>query len=95
MVPPAPPPPGPDLTDWGLDDLLKVEVVVASRTQESQLKAPGTVFVLTADDFARYGWRTVGEALQALPGLDLSFNYRYLDGGHRGFGSPRTAHSRH
>ena len=76
-----------DLVEMSLAELLNVEVKVSSKTKENLLKASGTVFVLTSNDFANYGWRTAGEALQALPGIDLSMNYRYLDGGHRGFGN--------
>ncbi len=76
-----------DLLDMTLEELLNVRVAVASKTKEAILKASGTVYTLTEEDFKNYGWRTVGEALEALPGMDLSMNYRYLDGGHRGFGS--------
>lgn len=69
------------------EELLNVKVNISSKTEEDLLKASNTVYILTNRDFKRYGWRTVGEVLHALPGMDISENYRYTDGGHRGFGS--------
>jgi outer membrane receptor protein involved in Fe transport len=61
-------------------------VSIAAKREEPLLTAPGTVYVVTETDIRRYGWRTVKDVLSALPGMDLQNSYRYLDGGHRGFG---------
>ncbi len=76
-----------DLFEMTLEELMSIQVNVASKTEEDLLTSSGTVYVLNHTDFRNFGWRTVGEALAALPGIDISMNYRYLDGGHRGFGS--------
>ena len=75
------------LATLSFEELLNVKVNISSKTDEDLLKSTGTVYILTSREFERYGWRTVGEALHALPGIDISENYRYTDGGHRGFGS--------
>jgi iron complex outermembrane receptor protein len=93
----------PQETELGLEELLRqplkqvprdVEVSTASRFAQSATQAPGTTYVLTAEDIARHGFRSMADILRAMPGLyvtkDSSFNYI----GARGLGRPGDLNTR-
>ena len=83
------------LADLPLEQLMQVQTVTsASRFEQTLSDAPSTVSVLTAQDIREYGWRTLADALAALPGLYVSSdrNYSYL--GARGFLRPGDYDSR-
>lgn len=77
--------PAKELTEMSLEELLYTPITVASKTQESVLSAPGTVYVITEDDIKRYGWRDLQEILRAIPNMDLMWQYNWVNGGQRGF----------
>lgn len=77
-----------DLTDLSLEDLMKVEVISASKFIQSSSHAPSAVQVLTAEDIHRHGWRTLAEALDSLPGLYASTDRAFGFVGARGFMVP-------
>lgn len=74
-----------DLADLPLEDLLRVEVSTASRFTQDAREAASQVQLITAEDIARHGWRTLGEALASLPGFYLSDDRAYQYLGARGF----------
>jgi iron complex outermembrane receptor protein len=74
----------PDLARLSLEDLLDVEIVTASRFQQRVAEAPSVVQVITAEDIRTHGWRTLGEALDSLPGLYVSDTGLYTYLGARG-----------
>ena len=74
----------PDLARLSLEDLLDVEIVTASRFQQRVAEAPSVVQVITAEDIRVHGWRTLGEALDSLPGLYVSDTGLYTYLGARG-----------
>ncbi|MDH5833268.1 TonB-dependent receptor plug domain-containing protein [Luteimonas kalidii] len=74
----------PDLATLSLEELLDVEIVTASRFQQSVAQAPSVVQVIGADEIRRHGWRTLAEALDSLPGLFLSDTGLYTYLGTRG-----------
>ncbi|WP_202841644.1 TonB-dependent receptor plug domain-containing protein [Luteimonas saliphila] len=74
----------PDLSTMSLEDLLDVEIVTASRFEQSISHAPSAVQVISADDIRTRGWRTLAEALASLPGLYLSDTGLYTYLGARG-----------
>lgn len=73
-----------DLAALSLEDLLDLEIVTASRFGQRISHAPSAVQVITADDIRAHGWRTLGEALESLPGLYLSETGLYAYLGARG-----------
>ncbi len=97
------PEPAPAVAELALEDLLRqplkqvprhVEVSTASRFVQSSAQAPGTTYVLTAEDIARHGFRSMADVLRAMPGLyvtkDSSFSYI----GARGLGRPEDLNTR-
>src|SRR6266568_2145721 len=61
----APPAAAQDLTSLSMEELLGLKVYSASRHLESSQEAPAAVTVLTADEIAAYGWRTLADALNS------------------------------
>ncbi len=78
----------PQLGDLSLEELLKVEVVSASRYVQSIDEAPATVTIIEERELREHGYRNVAEALITVPGVYASNdrNYTYL--GVRGFNRP-------
>lgn len=86
-----------DLTDLSLETLLAVEVKTvqsASKYAQKTTHAPSSVSVLTADDFRRFGWNTLGDALRSVRGFHVSDNRNYQFLGARGFSRPGDYNSR-
>ena len=83
-----------DLTELPLEDLLKVEVVSASKYPQAGAAAPSAVTVVSREDIRRFGWRTLSELLAAQRGFHTSYDrsYRYL--GVRGFAPPGDYNNR-
>lgn len=69
-------------------DVRTVKVVAASKREETVGDAPATITVITAQDFARHDWRTVAEALRAVPGVYVSSGRDYFRTGVRGLSFP-------
>ncbi len=79
-------------SDLSLVDLLDTEVVSASLTEQSLAEAAAVIDVITQDDLRARGYRSVGEALQSIAGLDLisdhyqwNLGVRGVSGGTRGY----------
>lgn len=86
-----------ELTELDLSELMQLEVeevVGAARRSQSRDEAPSAVTVLTARQIRDHGYRTLTEALRAVPGLHVTYdrNYAYL--GVRGFYAPGDYNSR-
>ena len=68
----AQPSPAPaDLSEASIEQLLNLEVVSASRKQQSLAQTPAAMFVLTAEDIRRSGALTIPEVLRLVPGLQV------------------------
>ncbi|WP_454831927.1 TonB-dependent receptor plug domain-containing protein [Pseudoxanthomonas wuyuanensis] len=73
-----------DLASLSLEQLLDLEVVTASRFDQKANRAPAAVQIISAEEIRAHGWRTLGEALESLPGLYLSDSGLYTYLGARG-----------
>lgn len=60
------------LADLSLEDLMSIEVSVASRHSEKLIDAPAAVYVLTGDELRRAGVTSVQEALRMVPGFHVA-----------------------
>ena len=77
-----------DLTQLSLDELMRIEVVSASKRTQSLQDVAGSVFVVTAEDIRRVGARSVPEALRVVPGVQVGrINGSTWSVSIRGFGS--------
>ncbi|KAA6459065.1 hypothetical protein DYQ86_17440 [Acidobacteria bacterium AB60] len=75
----------PDLTGMSLEDLSAVHLSTASRHLEDPRKAPTPVTVITREEIARYGWRTLGDILRSVTGFYTAYDRTYTYAGVRGF----------
>jgi outer membrane receptor for ferrienterochelin and colicins len=69
-------------------------VYSAAKYEQKINEAPASVTILTADQIRKYGYRTLAQVLQSVPGLFTTYdrNYDYL--GIRGFNRPGDYNSR-
>jgi len=77
-----------DLAALSLEDLSKLQVQTASLHNESVVKAPGVVTVITGEEIRKYGYRTLAEALNHVPGFYISYDHTYYSVGVAGFSVP-------
>lgn len=81
--------------ELNLDDLASVQISSVSKYVQPTREAPAAVEVISRAEISRYGWRTLSEALNSLPGLYFSNDraYDYLGG--RGFAVPGDYNTRY
>ncbi|HRY28900.1 MAG TPA: TonB-dependent receptor [Elusimicrobiota bacterium] len=72
----------------------EAEVVTAAKHPQKISRVPAAAYVLSAEEISLYGYRTLGEALQSIPGFyvinDRNYTYLWV----RGFGRPGDYNSR-
>ena len=61
-----------DLTDLSLEELMNIEVTVASGSKQRLSDVPAAVYVITGDEIRRSGHSSVQEALRMVPGFQVS-----------------------
>ncbi len=61
-----------DLTELTLEELLEIEVTLASRKSETLTRAAAAIYVLTREDIRRSGATSIPEALRMVPGLQVA-----------------------
>lgn len=83
-----------DLTQLSIEELLSLEVYSASKFVQKTAEAPSSVSIITAADIRNYGYRTLGDLLSSVRGMQVAYdrNYAYL--GVRGFGRTGDFNSR-
>src|SRR6187549_617784 len=65
-------PPKRDLADLSLEELMRIEVVTASRKEQRLIDIPAAVTVIRGEDIRRTGARNLPEALRMAPGTFVS-----------------------
>ena len=58
-------------TGLSLDDLFNLQVVTASKKAESRDDAPNVMYVVTADEIRRRGYRTLEDVMNNVPGFKI------------------------
>ena len=70
-----------------LEELLTIKISTASLRPQEVREAPATIYIVTEEDFRRYGYRDLKDILRNLPGIDYVWPGSHLFGGQRGFSS--------
>jgi len=68
-----------DFMDMGLEELLELEISVASKKPESTSEAPGVVVVVPRDEIEVYGDRNLHQLLQRQPSIYTRDVFPYTD----------------
>ena len=61
-----------DLTELSLEELMNIEVTLASRKEEKLFETAAAIFVITQDDLRRSGVTSLPEALRLVPGMQVA-----------------------
>ena len=80
-----------DLSQLSVDELmnLKVDTVYgASKFQQKVTEAPASVTIITADEIEKYGYRTLSDVLQSVPGFYVTNDRNYSYVGMEGISRP-------
>ncbi len=77
-----------DLTALSMEELLNISIVGASKYEQRPEEVGAAVAVVTRDEIRAFGWRTLAEALDSLPGVHTTYDRTYTYLGARGFGLP-------
>lgn len=80
--------------DLSLVDLLDTEVVSASLSEQSLAEAAAVIDVITQEDLRARGYRSVGDALQSIAGVDLISDHYQWNMGVRGVSGGTRGYSR-
>jgi outer membrane receptor for ferrienterochelin and colicins len=85
------------LAELSLEKLMRLDagrVFGASERSQPVTEAPTSVSFITAEDIARYGYRTLADILQGVRGMYVSDDRNFSLLGTRGFGKPGDYNSR-
>ncbi|MCP4152997.1 MAG: TonB-dependent receptor plug domain-containing protein, partial [bacterium] len=66
-------------------ELLQVDIVTAGKTVEKIAEIPAAVVLVTREDIENYGYSSLVELLENIPGLYCTKDYGYVNFGVRGF----------
>jgi iron complex outermembrane receptor protein len=83
-----------DVLSLSIEELTQVKVYTASRHLQDAREPPSAVSVITAEEIARYGWRTLADVLRSLRGFYTAYDRDYVYLGVRGFLRPGDYNSR-
>lgn len=83
-----------DFETISLDSLLNIPVSTAVKHAQNAADAPASVSVITSEDIARFGWKTLDEVLVSVKGFYQSNDRNYSYIGTRGFSRPTDYNNR-
>lgn len=84
----AEPPTDDELLGLSLEQLMSIPVYSAAKRDQDASDAPSSVTVITAGEVRAYGWRTLADLLQSVPGFYTINPRTYGFAGVRGFNRP-------
>jgi outer membrane receptor protein involved in Fe transport len=87
-------PSAPDAVALSLDSLLDTKVSAAAKYAQTSRDAGASITIVTSDDIARYGYRTLADVLAGVRGFYLSDDYAAIGLGTRGFSPPGDFNNR-
>lgn len=80
--------PAADLTELSLEQLMAIPVYAAARREQRSSEAASSVTIVTGQEIANHGWRTLADVINAVPGFYMTYDRAYRCIGVRGFGRP-------
>lgn len=83
------------LFDLSLDELVKVKITTAGKTEERIKDIPASVHIVTRADIEKHGYTTLTDIIKNIPGVYNIYNYNGVSGnfGVRGFWNPKSQNS--
>jgi len=84
-----------DLWSLTLEELMQIEVYSANKTHETIKEIPASIYIVTRKDIKNYGYRTLKDTLENIPGMYNIYSYNGAPGnfGLRGFWNPNQQNS--
>ncbi len=86
--------PGGGIEQFPLDSLLNIKISAATKYDQTVSEAPASVTIISSEDIARYGYRTLSDVLRSVHGFYTSNDRNYAYVGIRGFGRPTDYNDR-
>jgi iron complex outermembrane receptor protein len=80
--------------DQTLDSLLNLTVSTVAKYEQTRAQAPASITIVTADEIERFGYRSLHEVFQQMPGFYVTSDRTYSAVGVRGFGRPGDFNNR-
>ncbi len=77
-----------------LDELLGTPISTAAKYEQTLSSVAASVTVITSEEIERYGWTSLPEVLQSIPGFYITYDRNYTYVGVRGIGRPTDYNSR-
>ena len=71
------------LFDLPLNELMNVEITTAGKTREKIKDIPASVVIVTRKEIERYGYTTLTDILENVPGLYNIYSYNGAPGNYR------------
>ncbi|MES2627310.1 MAG: TonB-dependent receptor [Pseudomonadota bacterium] len=65
------------LLDMGLEELMQVQIISAPGFASHPKDIPSAVTIISAADIRLYGWQTLADILNTLPGFSITNDYTY------------------
>lgn len=83
-----------DLSKLSLEELMKIQVSGASKYSQLASEAPASITIVTAEEIARFGYRTFADVLNSVRGFAVNYDRNYSYAAVRGFGRPGDYNTR-